>query len=92
MAFAVSDLAVPTSVAAGPAVALRPDESATVYLTGTFTATVQMQVSLDGTNWLNDGSALTAAGTLLISKAANYVRANVTAYTSGTPVGKLLHG
>lgn len=69
-------------------------ESLVLQLTGTFTATVTFQATVDGTNWadigatkLTDGSVTTTAtaaglfriNTLGLSK----VRANVTAYTDG---------
>jgi hypothetical protein len=57
-----------------------------VQATGTFTGTIQIQGSLDGTTWVNEGSAITAAGALAITNAWNYLRSKCTAYTSGTPV------
>ena len=59
-------------------------ETADVWVVGTFVGTLQVQVSPDGTNWVNEGSALTAPGKISIPKAAKQVRGDCTAYTSGT--------
>jgi len=72
------------AVAANAAVSVEDLESADVYVFGTFVATAQVQESPDGTNFVNVGSALTAAGKVAISKSAKSVRVDVTAYTSGT--------
>lgn len=86
----VRKVAVPASVTAGAACDVSDLERKCVYLTGTFTATVQIQISADNTNWVNEGAALTTAGTLEITKPARYLRANTTAYTSGTPAAVLV--
>ena len=70
----------------GTALAIHGDTTKMVQFTGTFTATIQMQGSLDGSSWVNEGSAATAVGGLEITKAWNYLRTKMTAYTSGTPV------
>ncbi len=60
-------------------------ESSTMWVVGTFVATAQVQVSPDGTNWVNEGSALTAPGrVLLTSEEGKQARIDVTAFTSGT--------
>lgn len=88
-----SVLAVPTSVAAGSPVDCRAVEAKTVAITGTFTATYQVQISCDpsdspaSTSWTNVGSALTAAGNLFVQQPCTWLRINCTAYTSGTPTG-----
>lgn len=56
-------------------------------ITGVGTGTYQVQVSYDGTNFVNLGSAFTADGTLAVPDAVKQVRVRCTAYTSGTPVG-----
>lgn len=87
--FRTVDLNVPASTAASDTLTKTPDAPCSVYVTGTFVATLQLQVSLDGTNWLDNGSAITAPGVLTASVNAPYVRVDVT-YTSGTPVGVAL--
>ncbi|MGC2234262.1 MAG: hypothetical protein WBA09_22365 [Candidatus Acidiferrum sp.] len=54
-------------------------------LTGAPTASCQMQGSLDGTNWFNLGTALTASGLQTISLTpVAFIRANLTSFTGGT--------
>lgn len=80
--------------ALGPTLAadVREAEAVTLGLSGTFVGTWQAQVSLDGTNWCNFGTALTAPGTVVIAAstgapaACAQVRWNCTAFTSGTAV------
>lgn len=59
----------------------------TIQIVGTFVGTVQFQGSIDGTNWVSEGAAQTAASTALleVSETYQFMRANMTAYTSGTP-------
>lgn len=66
----------------------------TVYLSGTFTANVQFQVSpeVTGANWVDEGALQTGPAELEITKACVRVRAVVSGYVSGTPVGILVHG
>lgn len=91
MAFQISQtLAVPSSVSAGAATDVSGLTSCTVFITGITTATVQIQVSGDGTNWNNEQAALTANGNVFINKPVKQIRANVTAYTSGTLAGLIL--
>jgi hypothetical protein len=46
---------------------------------------------LDGTTFATIGTALTADGIVTIANAPMYLRANVTAYTSGTITAKVLY-
>lgn len=94
-----SILAAPTSVAAGAAVDARSMERKTVVVEGTFTATYQVQISLDlanppgSTTWVNEGTAITngtgTGGSVEVGKPCAWVRLNCTAYTSGTPTARL---
>jgi len=61
----------------------------TVQIYGTFTATIVVEVSSDGTNWYTAGS-LTAPGRILVNEIWTFIRANVTAYTSGTIYARLM--
>jgi hypothetical protein len=82
-------LAVPASVAAGGAIDLSKYDRKTVYVDGTFVATIQIQISPDatGARWFNEGAPITTAGsTLEITKPCMRMRANTTAFTSGAPV------
>lgn len=88
-------LAVPTSVVAGAATPVGTLERKTVSLESVGTATYQVQISLDtsnapaSTSWQNEGAALTASGTLEVSKPCAWIRLNCTAYTNGTPTGRI---
>jgi hypothetical protein len=93
--FKESALDVENSVAIGDALDLDDGEQAIVSLSGTFTATVQVEISLSeaGDDWFAWGQALTAAGVVIIPRGiARRVRANTTAHTSGDPVGTLIRG
>ena len=82
---------VPASVAAGTPIAVGSLNPITVSLESVGTETIQVQISLDNSaspaaaSWINEGTALTAAGDILISKPCAWLRLNVTAWTSGTP-------
>ena len=78
---------VEASVATGAAVDISKATTVSAFLTGTFVGTVQWQISADGTNFLDTGAAQTAPGIVTITTPANWLRADTTAYTSGTPVG-----
>lgn len=88
-------LEAPASVSAGNAVELEGGEQAIVSLSGTFTATLQLQFSLTlaGDDWYNWSVPLTAAGMAVVPRGlARRVRFNTTAWTSGAPVAKINHG
>jgi hypothetical protein len=81
--FKVGDLA---AVTATTAARVGPLTRFSLEVSGTFVGTVQLQGSRDNeATWESIGAALTAAGTANVDP--NYythVRANCTAYTSGT--------
>ena len=80
-------------VAAGASPAVQVDAGLPAFLqvSGITTATVAFQGSLDGTNWSTIGTALTANGIVTIANAPTYLRANVTAWTSGSITAKVLY-
>lgn len=87
-------LEIPDSTAAGAALTLQDGEQATIHVHGTFSKTLQLQISLslDGAIWHNYGKALTAAGILKVPKGiAQRIRFNVT-HVSGTATGNVLRG
>src|SRR3954447_22279365 len=56
-----------------------------IYITITNTATVKVETSPDGTTWFDTSVASkTASGYFMLLELHRYVRANVTAFTSGT--------
>lgn len=82
-------LPVPQAVEAGAPLLVDRLEAIEVQTSGTFVATVQLQISLDGENWDNVGAPISATGLTTITNTARFLRANVTAYTSGQPVIKV---
>lgn len=85
-------VAAPTSVVAGAATDVSNLERKTVSLEAPGTATYQLQITLDPAltaGWINEGGALSAAGTIEVTKPCAGVRWNCTAYTNGTPVSRV---
>jgi hypothetical protein len=60
-----------------------------VEVSGSFVGTYQIQGSVGGSLWTDEGSAFTGTGVATIDKAWPMLRAKQTAYTSGTPVIKI---
>lgn len=56
-----------------------------VQVDGTFVSTNQIQGTIDGVNWQNEGSAATTAAVVNITTSWMSIRNKQTAYTSGTP-------
>jgi hypothetical protein len=77
--------AIPTAVGFSGGVDVSVIDFKTVYIFGTFVATLQVQISPDGTNWFNAGSPFTASGYMDLNSITKKIRISVTAYTSGTP-------
>ena len=80
-------------VATGESKAVQADAGQPAFLqvSGITVATVAFQGSLDGTTFATIGTALTADGIVTIANAPKYLRANCTAYTSGTITAKVLY-
>ena len=80
-------------VATGVSKSVQADAGQPAFLqvSGITTATVAFQGSLDGTTFATIGTALTADGIITIANAPKYLRANCTAYTSGTITAKVLY-
>lgn len=71
--------------ATGASRALTPDGAVTHFaVNGITSATVNIEGSLDGTNWHLIGTALTSNGLVTVTNPPRFVRANVFAYVSGT--------
>lgn len=94
----MASLSAPTTLlsavtATGASRAVQCDAGAPAFLqvNGITTATVAFQGSLDGSNWYTLGSALTADGIVTVANSPKYLRANCTAYTSGTITAKVLY-
>jgi len=67
-------------------------DEVTMQVDGITTATVQLEGSLDGTNFYIIGAALTADGVVSTSNIFRYVRAHAIAWTSGTITALLIAG
>ena len=80
-------------VATGASKAVQADAGQPAFLqvSGITSATVAFQGSLDGTTFATIGTALTADGIVTVANAPKYLRANCTAYTSGTITAKVLY-
>ncbi len=57
----------------------------TLQVTGTFSATIDAQGSMDGVNWEDVATSL-AVGFVEISERVQWLRLDTTGYVSGTPV------
>jgi len=80
-----------TATGASKAVQADAGKPAFLQVVGITTATVALQGSLDGTTFATIGTALTADGIVTIANAPKYLRANCTAYTTGTITAKILY-
>jgi hypothetical protein len=82
-------LNVPASVAAGSAVNVEKLYYKTIIFSGTFTATLQVQLSNDGSTWVTVGSNVTTASVVRVEEQSKHLRINTSAFTSGTPAASL---
>ena len=87
----VTLLSAVVATGASKAVQADPGQPAFLQVSGITSATVALQGSLDGTTYATIGTALTADGIITIANAPKYLRANCTAYTSGTITAKVLY-
>lgn len=60
-----------------------------VHVHGTFSATVQLEASIDGSIYFTVGAALSAPGVVPFPETAEFARVRTTAFTSGTPEATL---
>lgn len=79
------DIAVPTSVATGGPSTVGDLFNKTVQISGTFVATLQLQGSINGSDFVDIGAAQTAPALLEVSQSVKFLRIDVTAFTSGVP-------
>ncbi|MCL5779599.1 MAG: discoidin domain-containing protein [Firmicutes bacterium] len=82
---------VASAIGPSEAVDLQGRTRFAVQATGTFSAQIKIEASLDGESWVEQGAALTAAGFQSLTLAAKFVRVNVSGYTSGTIEKVLLY-
>ena len=77
-------LSAVTATGASLSVQTDSNKAAFVQISGITSATVAVQGSVDGSTWSTIATALTADGLVTITNPPPYIRANVTAYVSGT--------
>ena len=77
-------LSAVTATGASLAVGTDSNKPAFVQISGITSATVAVQGSVDGSTWSLIGTALTADGLVTVANPPPYIRANVTAYVTGT--------
>lgn len=85
-----------TSTGAGTAVALAAEDryqggGHTFEVTGTFVATIDLEATIDGTTW-HALATVTAPGLVNVAGVFHSVRADVTAYTSGSVNAAVRYG
>ena len=73
-----------TATGASISVATDSNKPAFIQVSGLTIGTVAAQGSVDNINWNTIDTALTANGLITLTDPPPYIRANVTAYTSGT--------
>lgn len=56
-----------------------------IQLHGTFVATLQVEASIDGSDYFPVGAAQTAPGVVPVPETVEFVRVRTTAFTSGEP-------
>lgn len=89
----ITNLGAAASVAAGSDTKSLSDAEFSVLLVtqGTFVATLQLQVSVDGgTTWVQAGANVTTATITAITCGGGLARINTSAFTSGTPAAYLV--
>ncbi len=57
----------------------------TVQFLGTFVATLQVEASIDGSEYFPVGAAASAPGVVRVPETVEFLRVRTTAYTSGEP-------
>lgn len=86
MRFESKALIVPTSAGVGTAIQFDRFTEKTVVVGGTFTATIRIQGSIDGTNYVDLTGDITAAGVTEIPHTVKYIRVRTVAWTSSPVV------
>ena len=56
-----------------------------VQVHGTFVATLQVEASIDGSDYFNVGAAVATPGVVPVPETVEFVRVRTTAYVSGEP-------
>ena len=83
------DLAPPASTTTGPEKDVRRLTDKNLQVSGTFSATLQLQGSVDGVNFEDVGVAITAPGIVAVSGYFEKLRIETTVFVSGAPAAIL---
>ncbi len=78
-------LPVPTSVATGALRDVHRFRDKFVQFGGTFVATLQLQGTIDGTEFFNIGGPVSSPTVIPVSETVQFLQVDVTAFTSGVP-------
>ena len=89
MAKRFSAVPVPVTVSSGAARDVSDLTSVNLSIASVGSATYHVEVSYDGTSFVQDGANVTADANVSIPDAAMKVRVRASVYASGTPVGAL---
>ncbi len=90
MRFRDGKFIVPQAIDTGTPMNVEDVTDKEVVIAGTFVATFDVQISLDGSAWANAIAGATApAAAQSVAALAKFMRINVTAYTSGQPIVRL---
>ena len=78
-------LEVPAAVGVGQASNVFRFRDKTVQVSGTFVGSLQLEGSIDGSDYEPVGAAMTAPGLVPVPFTIEFLRVRITALTSGTP-------
>ena len=90
MRFTDGKFIVPQAIAAGTPMNVENMAEKEVVIGGTFVASLDVEISLDGSTWIKviTGATVPAAAESVLDL-AKFMRVKVTAYTSGQPIVRI---
>ena len=83
------DMVPPVEVAIGPERSVRRLTDKALQVAGTFSATLQLEGTINGSTWEDVGVAITAPGIVVVAGTFEKLRINVTVFVSGVPTALL---
>lgn len=87
--FITKSVEAPATVTTGAATDVSNVANAELQVSGTFSATMQLEGSQDGSHWTQIGADITAAGFYAIAPRVAQVRIKTTVHSSGSPVASV---
>jgi hypothetical protein len=89
--FSITGIPVGSSTGSSDAFDVKSFERKAVFISGTFSATIQVEISDDGSTWYAYGSPVSSTGTVVeVTAPCAAVRVNLTAHASGTVVATVM--